>query len=254
MKKCFKSGTEPECLTSYRDAHPQGIWDEFRGNRTCYQIVREAARRDQGGLCAYCERLLPNNDQQVAHFHPKSDHGGGVNWALHWPNLWFACCGGDQATRTNPDSYLPPTIENRSCDVAKENAVVDGQVFSPSRIPAFPRVFRYEQSPDRMDIVPDEENCRVEGVDVSLAEATVKTFNLNCRRLSEARMRVHRAIEGQIRRLRGRSDRSQELYRILAERLLARRADGNWNEFFTMIRWRFRETSEEYLQSIGYDG
>jgi uncharacterized protein (TIGR02646 family) len=253
VKLCLKSAPEPECLASFRNTQPQGRWKEFRDTQ-CYQTVRTKTRDDQGGLCAYCERLLTENDQQIAHFHPKSDVNGGINWGLHWPNLWFACCGGDQASRQNPDAYLPPTAENRSCDVAKENNTVDGQVLSPADVPAFPRVFRYEQRTDCMDIAPDDANCVAAGVALDIAQATVATFNLNCRRLSEARMRVHRVIESQIKRLRENSPQPEAHYPSLVQRYLAKSADGNWKPFFTMIRWRFGATAEGYLQSINYQG
>ena len=253
MKRCLKSNTEPPCLMTYRNAQPHGTWNEFRDTQ-CYQTVRSMSRTDQGGLCAYCERLLLENDRQIAHFHPKSDTNGGINWALHWPNLWFACCGGDQARIGHPDSYLPPTAENRSCDVAKEDNVVDGQVFSPAELPAFPRLFRYVQRTDCMDIAPDDVNCSTAGVAVNLAEATVATFNLNCRRLSEARMRIHKVIEKQIKRLRENSPQAATHYSSLVQRHLAKSADGNWKPFFTMIRWRFGATAEAYLQSINYQG
>lgn len=253
MKRCLKSDPGPDCLTTFRNAQSLATWDEFRDTQ-CYQTVRATTRTDQGGLCAYCERLLSENDRQIAHFHPKSDNGGGINWALHWPNLWFACCGGDQATTQNPDAYLPPTEENRSCDVAKEDRVVDGQVLSPADVPAFPRVFRYEQRTDCMEIAPDDANCATAGIEVGIARATVTTYNLNCRRLSEARMRVHRVIEGQIKRIRQRSPQPEALYPSLVQQHLARSANGDWKPFFTMIRWRFGATAEGYLQSINFQG
>ena len=253
MKRCLKSDPEPDCLTTFRNAQPQGTWDEFRDTQ-CYQTVRATTRLDQGGLCAYCERLVAENDQQIAHFHPKSDLNGPVNWALHWPNLWFACSGGDQAFLQNPDAYLPPAADNRSCDVAKEDNIVDGHVLSPAGVPAFPRVFRYEQGADSMKIAPDDANCAAAGIPVNLAQATVNTFNLNCRRLSEARMRIHRVIEAQIKRLREKSPNPEMHYSMFVERHLAKSPDGNWKPFFTMIRWRFGATAEDYLQSINYQG
>ena len=75
-----------------------------------------------------------------------------------------------------------PLRRNRSCDVKKEDQNVDGQVLSPAHIPMFPRVFRYEKGFDCVEIRPDEDNCNRAGVSVELAEATVTTFNLNCRR------------------------------------------------------------------------
>jgi len=105
-----------------------------------------------------------------------------------------------------------------------------------------------------MDMAPDDAQCATGGVAAGLAQATVATFNLNCRRLSEARMRVHKAIENQIKRLRENSPQPETHYPSLVQRYLAKSADGNWKPFFTMIRWRFGAIAEEYLQSINYQG
>ena len=129
-----------------------------------------------------------------------------------------------------------------------------GRFFPPAHVPAFPRVFRYEQRTDCMDIAPDDANCAAAGIAVAITLATVTTFNLNCRRLSEARMRVHRVIEGQIKRLRENSPQPEAHFPSLVQRHLAKSGDGNWKPFFTMLRWRFGATAETYLQSINYEG
>ncbi|WP_395740333.1 retron system putative HNH endonuclease [Prosthecobacter sp.] len=259
MKHVPKSQPEPQCLSGFRQAQPEATWEDFK-DTACSETVLDRTVTDQGGLCAYCERLLDQNDQQIAHFHPKSDRPeppnppAPVNWGLHWPNLWLACKGGDQAWMQNPDAYLKPASENRSCDVAKDDHVVDGQVLAPDQVPASPRIFEYRQSTDRLDIIPDEANCDRAGVSVDLAEATVNTFKLNCRRLSEARMRVHKAIENQIKSLRQKSAVPETLFPSLVHRHLARNANGEWKPFFTMVRWRFGATAEACLQSINYQG
>jgi uncharacterized protein (TIGR02646 family) len=254
VKRCLKGSPEPNCLTTFRNTPPLGDWDEFRDTQ-CYQTVRATTRADQGGLCAYCERLLGENDRQIAHFHPKSDATGTVNWALHWPNLWCACTGGDQAALANhPDAYLPPPVENRSCDVAKEDRVVDGSVLSPAEVPAYPRLFKYKQWVDGLHIGADNTNCAVANISPDLAKATIDTFNLNCRRLAQATLAVHRAIEGQIKRLREHAPQPEALFPSLVQWHLARSQDGCWKPFFTQMRWRFKEAAETYLQSIDYQG
>jgi uncharacterized protein (TIGR02646 family) len=254
MKRSLKSQPEPSCLRAFRESNPSANWNEFR-DTGCYGTVRRTSARDQRGLCAYCERLLSDEDQQIAHFHPKSDHQGQINWGLHWPNLWLCCRGGDQTTLiADRDSFLPPSSENRSCDTAKESQIVDGIVLAPDEVPAFPRIFNYQQYADRVEIVADPSACDEAGIDFQRASETVRIFNLNCRRLSEARMRVHREIERQIKRLRENHGPGPDWFRSLMLRHLTHNGNQGWGRFFTMVRWRFRTEAEHYLQSINYRG
>lgn len=253
MKRVPKSQPEPTCLTAFRQGSPDSTWEEFK-NTTCSQTVLNQTVNDQGGLCAYCERCLDRHDRQIAHFHPKSDRPAAVNWGLHWPNLWLACQGGDQTWMTDPDAYLAPATENRSCDVAKENDKVEGKVIAPDQVPAFPRIFAYRQSTDRLDIVADESLCQQAGIAPALADQTISTFNLNCRRLAEARMRIHSKLEKKIKEIRLLGPRGRNLWESLALHHLARSTDGRWKPFFTMVRWRFGDTAETYLHSISYQG
>ena len=121
VKKCIKSQPEPACLSNFRAANRSGTWEQFRDHdHTAYQTIRHVTRRDQGGLCAYCEIKLVEENEQIAHFHPKSDIGGSHNWALDWVNLWLACKGGSQTwLSANPHHYLPPLPDNLSCDEFK---------------------------------------------------------------------------------------------------------------------------------------
>ncbi|MEQ1749735.1 MAG: retron system putative HNH endonuclease [Prosthecobacter sp.] len=259
MKKVPKSQPEPECLTSFRQELPEATWDDFKST-ACSSSLLDQTVNDQGGLCAYCERHLDEHDRQIAHFHPKSDRSqppnqpAPFNWGLHWSNLWLACRGGDQTWMTNPDAYLAPASENRSCDVAKEDDIVDGAVLSTDEVPAFARIFQYRQSSDRMDIEPDHDLCAEAGIAPDLAAETIRIFNLNCRRLSEARMRVHKTIESQIKRLRENSPQPATLFPSLVQRHLAKDSNGSWKSFFTMVRWRFGSSAESYLHSIDYQG
>jgi uncharacterized protein (TIGR02646 family) len=91
VKRCTKDTAEPECLSEFRDRNPDADWDgDFRSEgRTCYGALRQTLRRAQGGLCCYCGIRLVPNDEQIAHFHPKSTSTSGRNWALDWDNLWL---------------------------------------------------------------------------------------------------------------------------------------------------------------------
>ncbi len=254
MKYCRKSTTEPPSLTTFRAANPQGKWDELR-DHVGYSDIRNATRRDQGGLCAYCELSLTLDNEQVAHFHPKSDSCETINWALKWENLWLACRGGTQTHHNDPACYRPPLPENRSCDEHKGDHIVDGHVLSPDEIPLFPRIVRFEQHADRIDIVPDERGCEEAGISTEKVCKTIKAFNLNCTRLSEARLALHRKIEAAVKRLRQAGIAPKEGFEKLASRHLTWDATHDrWPRFFTLLRWRFNSVAEAYLKSLPYQG
>ena len=183
-------------------------------------------------MCAYCEIELNRNNRQIAHFHPKSDISDGqTNWVLIWENLWLACKGGSQSWM-KPTEYLPPTVENLSCDEAKKDEVVDGLVLAPGDIPAFPRIFRFEQQPGAIRIAPDEYKCHEAGIPVEIVEETIKKFNLNCRRLTDARLAVHRRLENLIKAMKTKTTPGR-LLDSLSERFLSKKPNGCYHSFFT---------------------
>lgn len=257
MKRCRKPPEGPACLEDFRKANPTATWDEFRNHNggDNYASLRAELADGQGNLCAYCENRLREENRQVAHFHPKSDSSEETNWALDWQNLWLACKGGTQSwMKGDPAEYLPPLPENRSCDEAKEDRVLDGIILAPNEIPTFPRIFRYKQDLNAITILPDEDRCREARIPVEKVQKTIDAFNLNCYRLSVARLELHREIERMVKRFREKSVDPKRLYTHLAERFLSRGPDGSWNRFFTFLRWRFGRIAEEYLETNGFEG
>lgn len=253
MKSIAKSDPEPTDLSLFRQKYPRGTWDQLRAEgRAAYDSVRQQLRIDQGGLCAYCEIKLVQDNEQVAHFHPKGDiKDPAMNWALEWSNLWLACKGGTQ--KWPSEFYLEPLPENRSCDENKENEIVDDRVPAPAAIPPFPRLVGFRQEPDKILIVPDLENCENASINPEKVQDALTLFNLNCERLARARLSVHREIERAIKKLRDSNRANRESLRLLVEYHLGKSGD-NWPQFFTMIRWRFGVLSEEYLTEIQYVG
>jgi uncharacterized protein (TIGR02646 family) len=256
VKHCRKDPTEPECLAEFRAANPTADWEtDFRSQgRTCYETVRRLLRYSQGFLCAYCEVKLTPGNEQIAHFHPKSERSGGHNWALDWDNLWLACLGGtrhsDQMGGTGDVKYGLP--ENRSCDEATEDVVLDGVILRPNEIPAFPRLFRYRQEPDRLYIEPDRDLCQQKGIPIAKVQLTIDRLNLNCSRLAEARLPVHKSLEAAKKRLRKSNLDPLPKLRRLAERHLGSNPDGYQQPFFTVARWNLRKVAEDFLGDTGF--
>jgi uncharacterized protein (TIGR02646 family) len=287
VKRCPKL-PEPASLTAYRTAQPNGTWeqmqnDPFYGGQQAYAEIKPTLVRGQRGLCAYCERRISSGladeelnmsrpRQRVEHFHPKSDVGGLINWALHWPNLWAVCTGGNQAPpageHADPAEYLAPTPENSSCDAFKDrqiqigqlNLSPEGQILAPHELPAFPRLFKYAWDGS---MEPDTETCITfvapnnhHPDTVTLVRETIKNLNLNCGRLSGVRYVVRKKLEDIIAqiRLQNAHVNPQLLLRTLAQRLLSNNPNSMWTEFFTLIRWRLGQVAEEHLQATGFTG
>lgn len=261
MKQCRKEPTEPECLADLRATNPQADWERDLqsgardgAGRRCYESVRSQLRRSQTCLCAYCEVRLKPGNEQIAHFHPKSDRDPNHNWALDWGNLWLACLGGtrysDQRDSSDEIEYGLP--ENRSCDEATGNAILDGVILRPDEVPAFPRLFRYRQSPDRLDIEPDPDACGQAGIPIVRVETTIAKLNLNCRRLAEARLAAHRPWEKEKQRLMKSALDPMPALRDLAARRLAPGPDGCRRGFFTVGRWCLKQAAEDYLLESGF--
>lgn len=255
MKYVPKSSPEPDSLAHFRIANPDASWDDLKSlAKACYDNIRNVTRSDQGSLCAFCEVVLETDNEQIAHFHPKSDTGNTHNWAIDWLNLWLACKGGAQTHETNPESFLRPLPDNISCDQRKGASVVDDSILAPSDVPLFPCIFRFKQRRNGMDICADEDGCSKAGIPVEKVNKTIGLFNLNCDRLSAARLNVHRPLEQAIAKLRDSGKNPNIGYRSLAERHLAKDRHGRWPRYFTLRRWRLRAGAELYLRNISYQG
>ena len=125
---------------------------------------------------------------------------------------------------------------------------------SPCDIPLFPRLFFYKVKSDVIDILPDNKLCEDAGIPTDKVAKTIDEFNLNCRRLGEARLKLYTEIENEIRRLRTISDNPKQKIQSLIQYFLTRKPDGSWHNFFTLIRWRFGAYAEQHLNAINYQG
>ncbi|WP_143393650.1 retron system putative HNH endonuclease [Fimbriiglobus ruber] len=279
---------EPESLSAYRTARPNGTWEQMRndphdGGQQAYLDVKESLVKGQRCLCAYCEMRVEagtgaaeiraaKNLQRVEHFHPKSDTIGATNWALHWPNLWAVCLGGSQkpADGIPHDSrnYLPPLPENLRCDSHKDYQIQNGRldinpegwILAPDQVPAFPRLFQY--APDGAP-EPDRNACSGHPVPgnrhpdtVTLVDKTIEHLNLGCERLKRNRRVAKAQLEKEIANLRqkhvGADPRALLLDR--ARKWFPSDQAVPWSEFFTLVRWRLGEPAEERLREMGFTG
>ena len=246
-------GPEPISLQAYRLAKPAATWDDLRndalfGGEQAYKDIRTQTHADQGGVCAYCEIDVGNNDplkSRIEHFHPKADTSTPMNWALDWPNMLAVCLGGSYRHGSAPHT-LEPLASNLSCDAHKDLLIQQGQlssacegwVINPLLLPGSPCLFRVDKF--KGELLPHEGHCAAAApwpgnmhADLqTLVAHTIKVLNLNCPRLCAARLAVVHDIERNKKKIAALKLKPEEGMARLAQRYLQHR----WPAFVTTIR------------------
>lgn len=266
--KRVQRGLEPIQLATYRATNRTATWEQMRANaqgRTAYEVTRAQLIDEQGGLCAFCEIDIRDNDSlkcRIEHFHPKSDTSTMHNWALDWHNMLGVCMGGSQRHQQPPHA-LEPLQENLSCDAHKDRMIqlgrlnehCEGWIINPMVMPWFSCLFVLEKSTGRL--LPAENQCAEVSVPgnqhvntSTLVQHTIDMLNLNCDRLCTARQLVLWDIERNKRSYRQQGIQPQNALRDLAERYFRRR----WPGFFTTIRLCLGAAAEQYLIDTGFQG
>lgn len=270
MKRVLK-GDEPASLQNFRAAQPQATWDELRvdaqnAGRQTYADIRTQTHQDQGGLCAYCEIDIRENDplkSRIEHFHPKSDTASATNWALDWPNMLAVCAGGSHKYGEQPHT-LEPLDQNLSCDAHKDRMIQQGKLpescegwlLGPLDLPAWPSLFSLNKfdgklSPDGTACAaaaPCRDNRHISAAD--MVQHTIDMLNLNCERLCKARLQVIWDIERNKKRLREANIPPSQALSQLAQRYFRTR----WPQFFTAICLCLGPAADAHLQSVQYQG
>ncbi len=269
--KRVRKGNEPASLQAFRQAQPQATWEQLRtdpnnGGMQAYADIRSESNLSQGGICAYCEIDIRDNDSlksRVEHFHAKSHTGTPTNWALHWPNMLAVCAGGSFRFGAPPHT-LQPLDQNLSCDAHKDRLIqqrmlpeaCEGWVIDPLLLPAAPSLFAINKTSG--ELRANEETCanappwpNNQHADVkSLVEHTIAVLNLNCDRLCSARRVVIHDIERNKKKQRLAGQTAQQGLSLLAKRYL-----GNpWPGFFTTICLCLGVAADSHLQQIQYQG
>lgn len=260
MKKVNKFDI-PQKLEIYFTNNPTKTWLDFKKSKNRYEDIIDKLKKEQGGVCCYCENnfhqeLTIIGDFRVEHFHPKSDTSNPTkNWNLIWSNLLGCCTGGNQNIE-NPDFLKERYIlnhEDRHCDVLKDNNNWDDEILNPlSEIPAFPPIFKVS-SIGEMSVL--EENCNNANVDIRKAKNCLdeKKLNLNSPILKKWRKSV-------IDNLRNKMIDTDDIELImeytedLLSTYLLKNTHGNYSPFFTTIRSYFEEDAEDFLRLHDYDG
>ncbi len=104
-------------LSSYQQSNAK--WEDLADRQTQqakddYHALRSKLHREFSGLCAYCERKVPQGGQPgpLDHFRPRNPSTGsqqshfGTDLTFEWLNLMYAC----PQCQTNKDNKWPGTL------------------------------------------------------------------------------------------------------------------------------------------------
>ena len=218
--------------------------------------VRDQLRKDQGGLCAYCEIDLIESDNtgdadfRAEHFHPKSDTSTAHNWHLDWGNLLGCCHGGSH--RNVADTGNRFTSPDTSCDVPKENKNLDDVILNPLFLPASPAIYQCDRSTGEISVIAA--NCQSLGVPEIQAQNTINELHLIAPRLNRLRKTVLDDLNSRIASRVAQGDDISATRTYFSKVYLNKNANGNWPKFFTSIRSYLGSDAERHLQNIGFNG
>jgi len=255
MKKVLK-GNEPPLLLQYRTVNPTNTWKQYCRPAANKQQVDAQLRLDQGGLCAYCEIDLIESDNtgkadfRVEHFHPKTDTSTAHNWHLDWNNLLGCCHGGSQ--RDVADERNRFTSPDNSCDVPKENKILDNIILNPLLLPASPAIYQCDRSTGEISVIVA--NCQSAGVSEVQAQNTINELHLIAPRLNRLRKTVLDDLNSRIASRVAQGDDISAARTYFSKIYLNKNENGNWSKFFTSIRSYLGSDAEQHLQNIGFNG
>lgn len=191
MKPIREVTEPPQGLAEYLDlVGDQKYWDEFRSHDSGKALdeLRETLILNQHGLCAYCETTLRSDRRQLEHVVPRSHPPRGEALELDVSNMVACCLGVGRAAPTpaepsDTNAGLSHGGSGESCGQAKAdvwwNSFLDPRSLPPAPSPIAVR------ADGRIEV--DERACQDAGFRPEDADCSIKTLNLNARRLRHAR-------------------------------------------------------------------
>lgn len=256
MKKVIK-GDEPPLLIAYRTGKPNFTWNQCKKNRDRISEIQEYLRRDQGGICAYCEiDLLKRNveseesDFQVEHFHPKSDQSTPHNWGLDWDNMLACCLGGKSKKVVDADNRH--TNPNLRCGALKDDNDWDDIILNPLHLQHSPLIYHFHRTTGEISV--NEENCRLAGVEIEKAQATIDNLNLKGERLNRLRKERLAHANKRLQALVATGMTVDDARQKLALATMKKDSNDCWPKFFSALRCYLGKAAEEQLIAIEFAG
>lgn len=255
MKKIAK-GSVPTLLQEYQIKNPNATWNRFIKRVARKKQLHNQLYVDQGGLCAYCEidlkpasNELEEADFRVEHFHPKSDTtSSSDNWHLKWDNLFACCHGGSEKKVADASKRFEKEPQERTCDIPKEDTVLDNIILNPLDLDAFPNLFLTDRYTGKLTF-----NSESKSELLVSANRTIDKLRLNSPRLSRLRAAVLDEINTVLLIRLKSGAKIDEVLNELAQSQLLKRND-QWPAFFSSIRSYLGDEAEKVLKTNGYKG
>lgn len=194
MKAITKNPNCPSQLQSHIAVAPDDTWESFKLNTAAYNEVKESIKKDQRGICCYCEidfmseSVVP--DFRVEHFYPKSltPCPDGSNAHLSWENLLGCCFGGSERHKPalNTPRFTSPDLH---CDAIKGDKDLTNVILNPLHLNSTDKIFKYNSEGE---MLVDLEYCPEDLIEK--ANNTINDLNLNQMFLLESRKEVRFAV------------------------------------------------------------
>ena len=254
MKNILK-GEEPPLLIAYRAGKPDFSWQKCKSNSARRDEIQHYLRRDQGGICAYCEidllqrdDVAEESDFQVEHFHPKSDKTTQHNWGLDWGNMLACCLGGKSKKVVDADNrHTNPYLR---CGALKEDNDWGDIILNPLQLQSSQAIFNFQRTTGEISV--NEENCNLLGVDIGKAQATIEHLNLKCERLNRLRQERLSHANKSLQAFVAKGMNVDEARQKLALVMMKKDANGCWPKFFSALRCYLGNAAETQLIAIGF--
>jgi uncharacterized protein (TIGR02646 family) len=151
-------------------------WNLFR-DTDVYKHLVESLKKNQSSLCAYCEKIIGDNNYQIEHFKPKSLSTENIDYTLIFSNL-LLCCNGKNGRG------------NTTCGQHKDNEDPDIKgCLNPYTMKDI-LLFKCELADSGIKLMPYEKFCKESKTDIYLVQNTIDLLNLNSSFLCEQRQIV----------------------------------------------------------------
>jgi uncharacterized protein (TIGR02646 family) len=166
--------------------------------------LREPLKKDQRGLCVYCERRIGNDRDPVEHWRPLSR---APRDALHWENLYLSCATEGTCDDCKGDRELNLPWPTQLAFERSIGFTSDGRLYVRLDAPLTPEVRQALEAAIDDRVVDRRRQPAV--------------FNLNQRTLCEARSAAIDAVRTRLERQFPNRTASKDERRALAQALLA---------------------------------